>query len=127
MLSTLLISASFQQTEESIKAIQDFQVQIGERIARIESKIDDNAAEVRGWMELQKNSGNRQYCRYDEARLLDHSDPVLPNMAENIVEDSFDLFQDIGAKARELVLLLSIEFVELLKLSCVCVWYLTQI
>jgi hypothetical protein len=93
------------QTVDSLKALQDYQVQIAERIARIESKIDDNASEWRDWVADQKESGGGwnygAHRQFDQPYSRDHDQQqALPSMAE---EDSFDIFQDVGSKARILV------------------------
>ena len=86
--------------------MQDYQVQIVERITRIESKIDENASEWRDWVAEQKasaiscNDRLGQHGQFDQPLYRYQDQPALPTMAE---EDSFDIFQDIGSKARMLV------------------------
>ncbi len=84
--------------------MQGYQIQIVEGIARIESKMDENASEWRDWVAEQKASGGScndgQHRQRDRQSYPYQDQMALPTMAE---DDSFDIFQDIGSKARMLV------------------------
>ena len=78
--------------------MHSFQVELGESVSRIESKIDQTTSHLRDWIEIQKKSEDSSSEQHNQ--MLRKGNDHLPPTQE---EESFDIFQDIGSRARILV------------------------